>query len=1395
MVLWGTTLTLVLLTRAVPAESVKVSTLSDVSDGDTKNIAALLQDKGPDKEISLREAIIAANNTAGSDEIGFDVSGTINLNSELPALSGGGTSIYGGGNVTLNGDSLVGTESGLTLNSADNFISVLTITRFPGNGILVTSANAVDNTIVGCTIGGSVLVAGNEGHGISVRLGASGTWIGQPGEGNTILFNGGNGINVNNGAGTGTLIRGNRIGVDAQGFARANQQNGIFLGNQPGGTIIGGTSPTEGNVISANVEYGVLISGLSNEGNLVLGNIIGANIAGTLARGNGLGGVKLDAGAGKNQIGGTASGARNLISGNIGEGILLTSSAGELNRIEGNYIGVNLSGSAALPNGTGSPAGNGDGILILGATDTIIGGGAPGAGNVISGNTDDGIEVRGDNAASNIIAGNLIGTAADGNSAIGNGANGIRLSQGAPLTAIGGATVGESNLISGNASAGVRLTTALQTSLRGNRIGVNAGGSVAIPNSIGVVIESATSQTTVGLVGSGNVISGNTTYGVDIIGTESASKTTLNTLKANRIGTTILGTAALPNGAAGVRLSANAEANTLGGSLASEGNLISGNAAEGVLITGSNTKLNVLEGNLIGVAVDGVSPLPNDSDGIRITDANSNTIGGATAAHGNLIANNGNEGIEISGAGAAINTIRRNRITANGGGIPNRGIQLNGGNIDLAAPTVLTASPIAGITQANASLDLFADDTDQGGIYLVSVTASGDGSFTSNFDVTPYQGKRITATVTDAFGNTSAFGSGPRVPDTTPPEIILLGPNTLTIECKDTDPDIMAQAIDNVDGDITSQGIVTVVGTTVFAALQTPGSYTIRYNVSDAAGNAATQVSRPMEVVDSLPPDLSLVGPTEIELACFEPYVDPGATATDQCDTSVSISVNPVDTTTPGVKTVTVTATDDAGNTDTAMRTVTVLGAIAPIIYVSPFGEDAPGRGDTPNAPFATLSYAMAQAACVASAENPVTITLAAGTYTEVINFADHVSIVGAGMDQTTITPTPTAINDTVGPYAVSGGVGTGMSDLAVQLPAGAPNGTRIVSLIDVDMNLRRVDLNGSQASGSVGVYVRSEGSSETLVKDCRIRSVITGLDIAFSAARFAFNDFENINGGAAIRVSQTTGATPLVGDIENLVVSGSNIFRNITNGFLIQSDAINATRAQANAWENFVNVSSIIGRFGGIRPDSIDAQFPLFSIETEDKGIIQPQLFVSIVDDATGDPVTGADVSLNAYVRTTVPESSTQGVYTTLTSPGQYTLRTQKSGFDEQVDFITVGPGINNAVVRLDEAAVEGETSVPTIHTGDTTPDGQFNLSELLRVVQLYNSPAGFSCGASEDGYVLGPGSKACTPHGADYEGGLPNWSISLTELLRIVQFYNVGGYYACAGSGSEDGYCPGTP
>jgi hypothetical protein len=109
-------------------------------------------------------------------------------------------------------------------------------------------------------------------------------------------------------------------------------------------------------------------------------------------------------------------------------------------------------------------------------------------------------------------------------------------------------------------------------------------------------------------------------------------------------------------------------------------------------------------------------------------------------------------------------------------------------------------------------------------------------------------------------------------------------------------------------------------------------------------------------------------------------------------------------------------------------------------------------------------------------------------------------------------------------------------------------------------------------------------------------------------------------------------------------------------------------------------------------------------------------------------------------------------------------------------------------AKIALDN--VDGPAGSGPVHSLDQDGDSDVSLSELLRLIQFYNSD-NYGCAAgTEDGYAPNTADQACAPHASDYNP--QDWEIALTELLRAIQFYNSGGYYACADAPpAEDGYC----
>ena len=158
----------------------------------------------------------------------------------------------------------------------------------------------------------------------------------------------------------------------------------------------------------------------------------------------------------------------------------------------------------------------------------------------------------------------------------------------------------------------------------------------------------------------------------------------------------------------------------------------------------------------------------------------------------------------------------------------------------------------------------------------------------------------------------------------------------ITLECgSDSFPDPTAQ--DDVEGDVTASIVVT--GT---VDLDTPGVYVLQYVASDSSGNTTSIFTLTVNVVDTTPPVITLIGAGALVVECGDPFTDPGATAADICDGALPVSVggDTVITTAPGDYTITYNATDGAGLPAVEVtRTVTVVDTTPPVITLS--GEAA----------------------------------------------------------------------------------------------------------------------------------------------------------------------------------------------------------------------------------------------------------------------------------------------------------------------------------------------------------------------------------------------------------------------------------------------------------------------
>lgn len=685
-------------------------------------------------DCSLRAAIQEANALAGADSIQFALgAGTPSLApaSALPVIvealtidgaTGGAT------RVEINGTA-VGSNSALTLGagSSGSTIKSLVINRVPfgspgGFGVRIESAN---NVVRDCWIGpdaaGGSTGTANAGGGVLITgTAATGNTIGGavPEHRNVISRNAAQGVRLESGASTNT-VSGNYIGTNVAGTAALANPTGVAIYTGANNNTIGGTTSTPGtgagNVISGNNSQAMDVNGAGTNGNVVAGNLIGTNAAGTASVSNAVG-IFIQNGAQSNTIGGTTNAARNVIAGVNGfsspSGVRIngTFSGAQTasNSVVGNYIGLDVTGTVGLTMSE-------DGILIQSsAQNNLIGAptSTPGqnGGNVVANCTRDGIRISSTSSSGNVIRGNLIGLQASGTVALRNFANGITISSAASTT-IGGASANDRNVISGGntgaTSRGISIDTtgASNTIIQGNYIGTDVTGSVDL---------------------------GNGSDGIRVSVTSSAAIT----------GTQIGGPTAVPG--------------------TPPGNVISGNAGEGIYITGASVSTTRIEGNLIGLNAAGTASLRNDLNGIRLDGGADNvTIGGATAASRNVISGNGptsslSDGIDLSGSGSTGHVIQGNYVGTDVTGtaaIPNggNGIRLGssastltvGGNT--ATPGLPPGNVIAGNGGANVT---DADGIEINGVSTVTVRGNLIGLNAGGTAALPNRDNGILATGT-----------------------------------------------------------------------------------------------------------------------------------------------------------------------------------------------------------------------------------------------------------------------------------------------------------------------------------------------------------------------------------------------------------------------------------------------------------------------------------------------------------------------------------------------------------------------------------------------------------------------------------------------------------------------
>ncbi len=717
---------------------------------------------------------------------------------------------------------------------------------------------------------------------------------------------------------TGTVGLGNNV------IAENVSYGGISLEDGASGNTIGGLTATPGtgagNLVSDNATGGVVLN-YAGSNNLVAGNLIGTDVTGTVALGNlfdtpvlyGGYGVDLNYSPG-NTVG--EPGGRNVISGNGADGPGTTNGANVIvyyssgSAVQSNFIGTDITGTVAISSNTYNMyVGGGSSITIGGLTPTP----GTGLGNVISGNNDEfGLGIAGV-TGSVVVLGNIIGADATGEHELPNAVSGVSLSQASGVT-IGGTAAGAGNLISGDSRNGnegnIDLDQSSNNAIEGNKIGTDITGLARLPalpgdaNSTGVEILSGSTDNTIGgtTAAARNIISGINGPGIYI----ADPTTTGNVVLGNDLGTDQTGTMPLGNQTYGVGpfgefynpgdgvIISDAPGNTIGGTSAGAGNLISANADDGIEITGATATGNLILGNGIGSNLSGTDAMGNGVDGVEIdTGASGNTIGGTTAGAGNTIADNTNDGVQVVGNGTTGDAIRGNSIFANGvlgielgtSGVPSTNIlggSTSGPNDQQNYPvlTIVSYTPGTGTTIAGdinttpnteVFVDLYADTVKgqggygQGQTYVGSVTVTttidGNASFTYLSTSLP-RNAIVSATATDP-GNTSEF-SLDQAEDTPPIAAIVARPSpagspattfnegqSITFDGSGSyspDGDSLDYTWDFNDG----SPLVTTTTPTVTHAYHYDGTYVVTLTVNDGHGGIESNID--ILTIKKLPP-------------------------------------------------------------------------------------------------------------------------------------------------------------------------------------------------------------------------------------------------------------------------------------------------------------------------------------------------------------------------------------------------------------------------------------------------------------------------------------------------------------------------------------------------------------
>lgn len=444
-------------------------------------------------------------------------------------------------------------------------------------------------------------------------------------------------------------------------------------------------------------------------------------------------------------------------------------------------------------------------------------------------------------------------------------------------------------------------------------------------------------------------------------------------------------------------------------------------------------------------------------------------------------------------------------------------------------------------------------------------------------------------------------------------------------------------------------------------------------------------------------------------------------------------------------------------------------------VFVSTAGNNSTGNG-TRKAPWKTIAYALSQIS--GSSRQRGRIVVGSGAYTENLVLKPYVTVTGFAEPPTggkAIRPT----------YAGVTGNHTGASHATLDnlylYPAVTTKG--ILGINDVTMLVRNCvfygpGYTGVNPSAGIGIQILTSRAEDSIIEKCDFSGLAYGIQSQGDFPLIRQDFFEKIK-TLAIDI---VGGRTIVGKISlgkaTDPATGFNSFDIDTiGGSVINTDWSGTLQMENNTWKS--TDLAVIGT-------KLNLSVNTFDIDPPNNATTYSLLPASIVCTVTNGPsdlrVETATVMISPSVYNPISDN-TAGVYTVpAILPGSYSIQVEAPNFETTVQQITVQQSdVQDLLFELEQFS-----------TADTDQNNKLSLGELLRLIQFYNT-GGFHCdSSSEDSFAAGSGGDtSCTAHTSDYAPF--DWRITLGELLRAIQFYNSNGYHACAGSGTEDGFCAG--